>query len=628
MVPQSAEPSSQGSAYTIRSLHTAKNMIDLLLMWTAKQPDRMAVKYKVRGQWKEGNWTQVTERVRRLSLAIAALGVEPGDRVAVFSQTRLEWTLTQLAVWGCGAIVVPIYASNTSAEAEYILRDSGAKLLFLDHDDGEGKLPGRLQRLKPLREKLPQLKQIIAYELASRPDDGVMGFADLEAKGVELLPANPKALEARAGALQWDDLAFVMYTSGTTGSPKGVMLTQGNWTSHGRSIHDIDLVVHEDTVLLFLPLAHSFAQVMVSAWLGTGCHLAFAESVERAVDNSAEVGATTMCVVPRVFEKAYNKVVSEGGASGGVKGRLFAWAMGLFEEYAAARIAGREYDSLQWPVAKRLVFSQLAQRLDARFGGKAHKFISGGAPLSRKLGYFFDLCGFNVLEGYGLTETSAPTHVNRPTRNRLGTVGEPFPGVQVKIGEDHEVLVKGPPIMKGYWKLEKETEAAFEDGWFKTGDIGEVDSDGYLRITDRKKDLIKTSGGKYVAPQELENALKANEPIISQVLVHGDRRKYVSALITLNEDAVKKLVADKGLAAREFAAMTALPEVKAKVQAAVDALNAAQPSYASIKRYAILDHDWTLETGEITPSLKVKRKLVSDKYKRILDGLYEGEKFD
>ncbi|HEY3447189.1 MAG TPA: long-chain fatty acid--CoA ligase [Myxococcales bacterium] len=625
MVPQSAEQ--QGPAYTIRSLHTAQNMLDLLLMWTAKQPERAAVKSKVRGQWKDGSWAEVTERVRRLSLGLTALGVEAGDRVAIFSQTRLEWTLSQLSIWACGAIVVPIYASNTAAEAEYILKDSGCKALFLDHDDGEGRLPGRLQRLKSVRAKLPDLQHVVAFELATRPDDGVLGFAELESRGASLLPAQPKALEARAAALQWDDTAFVMYTSGTTGAPKGVMLTQGNWTSHARAVFDINLVEHDDLVLLFLPLAHSFAQVVTSAWLGTGLTVAFAESVERAVDNAAEIGATVMTVVPRVFEKAYNKVVSEGGASSGLKGRLFTWAMGLFEEYANARSAGREFDSLQWPVAKRLVFSKLQQRLDARFGGKLHKFISGGAPLSRKLGYFFELCGFLVLEGYGLTETSAPTHVNRPTRNRLGSVGEPFPGVQVKIADDGEVLVKGPPIMKGYWKLPKDTEAVFEDGWFKTGDIGEVDSDGYLRITDRKKDLIKTSGGKYVAPQELENALKC-EPLVSQVLVHGDRRKFVSALITLNEETVRKFVAEKKLNAKDFAEMTRLPEVKARVQGAVDALNAVQPSYASIKRFAILDHDWAQETGEMTPSLKVKRKFVSDKYKRILDGFYEGEKFD
>ncbi|MBI5543463.1 MAG: AMP-binding protein, partial [Deltaproteobacteria bacterium] len=363
------------------------------------------------------------------------------------------------------------------------------------------------------------------------------------------------------------------------------------------------------------------------AWLGAGLQLAFAESVERAVDNAAEVKATCMPAVPRVFEKAYNKVVSDGSSAPGLRGRLFTWAMGLFEEYASARAVGRDYDSLQWALAKRLVFKKIEEKLDARFGGRLKKFISGGAPLGKKLGYFFELCGFLVLEGYGLTETSAPTHANRPKRNRVGTVGEPFPGVQVKIADDGEVLLKGPPIMKGYWQRPEDTAAVFEDGWFKTGDIGEVDPDGYLRITDRKKDLIKTSGGKYIAPQELENALKS-EPLISQVFVHGDRRKFVSALFTLNEDNVKAFAKEKGLTASSYAELTRHPEVRARIQAAVDALNAVQPAYASVKRHAVLDHDWSQDTGEITASLKVKRKFVSEKYKSILDGFYEGERYD
>jgi long-chain acyl-CoA synthetase len=366
----------------------------------------------------------------------------------------------------------------------------------------------------------------------------------------------------------------------------------------------------------------------MAAWLGVGTVMAFAESVERAVDNAAEIKATVLPAVPRVFEKAFSKVVADGSSARGLKGRLFQWAMRQFDVYVAAKIAGREITSIQWSLAKRLVFAKIEERLKARFGGRMRLFVSGGAPLSKKIAYFFDACGLLIVEGYGLTETCAGTFVNRPTNVRIGTVGPAIKFIEAKIAEDGEILVRGPQVMKGYYNLPKETAEVLEpDGWFHTGDIGELDPDGALRITDRKKDLIKTSGGKYIAPQELESALKT-EPLISQVVIHGDRRKYVSALITLSEENARKWAEEHRVPAESFAELTRRPEIRARLQAAIDALNASQPSYATVKRFAILDHEWSQETGEITPSLKVKRKFVTSKFLSVLDGLYEGEAFD
>ncbi len=631
-VAAGARPNSRGApvagraAAGAQALEAARNLLDLLLL-QARAPERPAAKFKVENRWQEATWGETCDRVRRIAAGLAELGIARGDRVAIFSATRYEWVLANMAIYGVGGVAVPIYASNTPQEVEYILKDSGACAVFIDRDQPEGRSSGRWARVREIRPSLPLLKHCIGFEVEAA-DPGLISLSDLEQRGAARLAGNPTALEEANAALDPGDLAYILYTSGTTGAPKGVMLTHEAWTKEAMAAHDAQLLIEGDVILLFLPLAHSFALVVMATWLGVGIVMAFAESVERAVDNAAEVRATVLPAVPRVFEKAYSKVVADGESAPGVKGRLFHWAMGQFDEYAAARNAGREHTSVQWALAKRLVFSKIQERLQARFGGRMRLFVSGGAPLSKKIAYFFDTCGLLVCEGYGLTETCAGTFVNRPSRVRIGTVGPAMKFIDVKIAEDGEVLVRGPQVMKGYYNLPKETAEALEsDGWFHTGDIGELDGDGALRITDRKKDLIKTSGGKYIAPQELENALKT-EPLISQVMVHGDRRKYVSALVTVSEENARKWAEDNQVAADSYAELSQRPEVRARVQAAIDALNAALPSYATVKRFTILDREWAQETGEITPSLKVKRKLVTAKYAKVLDAMYESESFD
>lgn len=603
-------------------------MIDLLLWHGRSSPAKTAALVKRAGTWQEVTWGEVLERTRRLSEGLLRLGIAPGDRVCIFAQTGLEWCLADLAIQAAGAVPVPIYGSDTPDEIAYIVNDSGAKTIIFDHDRPDGKGGGRWTRLRSAGSRMPTVERSIAFELASNVKERLVGFGELEALGEESLKASPGAFEERARQIGPEDLNCILYTSGTTGLPKGVMLTQGNWTSQARAISGAGVLTAGDVVLLFLPLAHSFARVVEAAWVGQGFTLAFAEAIEKAADNAAEVKATVMPAVPRVFEKAYSKVTADGAAQTGVQGKLFAWAMRQFEEYAAARISGRETTSTQWALARRIVFSKIAQKLKDRFGGKMRLFVSGGAPLSRKIGLFFDVCGLVILEGYGLTETSAPTHVNRPGKARLGTVGQPFPDTDVRIAPDGEILLRGPMIMKGYYKMPEATASVLdEEGFFHTGDIGEVDPDGYLTITDRKKDLIKTSGGKYIAPQELENALKT-EPLVSQVAILGDKRRFVSALMTLSEESLAKLAQERNLQGLSYAELTARPEVRERIQAAVDALNSRLPSYATVKKFALLNQDWSQQSGELTPKMSVKRKVVAEKYKSLIDGLYEGEAFE
>ncbi len=603
----------------------ARNLIELLLE-RAKEPNRVGAKHKVGGAWKDVTWGEILARARRVAEGLVALGVTPGDRVAIFAATRLDWVVCDFGIMGAGAQTVPIYASNTPSECEWILTNSGATHIFVDHDQAEGGSKGRLSRINEIWSRCPDLKKAILFD-GSGDGQKRMGLKDLEASGEQRIASGSKEFDTRSARLGPNDTANFIYTSGTTGNPKGVELTHGNWVYEAWATQQADLMLGDEMVLLFLPLAHSFAKVIEASWLGLGFVLAFAESVEKAVDNAQEVGPTCLPAVPRVFEKIYNKVVGDGANTPGLKGKLFTWAMRHFEEYANARAAGKEYHSLSFALARRLVFAQIEAKLKARVGGRIRYFISGGAPLSRKIAYFFELCNFEILEGFGLTETSAGTCINLPGLARIGTVGRPMPGTELKIAPDGEVLIRGPGVMKGYYKNPEATKEAIDaEGWFHSGDIGEIDATGYLRITDRKKDIIVTAGGKNVAPQNIEGELKAMEPLVSQVMVHGDKRKFLSALITISDENVTRFAAERGISG-DYAALTQRPEVKAVVQAAIDRLNANLPSYETIKKFAILARDFTQETGELTPTLKVKRKVCTQNYRNVLDGFYD-EKFD
>jgi long-chain acyl-CoA synthetase len=589
----------------------ARNLVQLFEAMAKARGARPAVKHKRGGKWSEVPWSELARRARDVADGLAAIGLRPGDRAAIIGETNLEWGLADLGILGAAGITVTIYQSNKAAECQYILADSGARLVFCDTEV-------QVAKIREVKASLPALERIV--RATGEPKDEIeITLAELERRGVEWRKGNPGAHEARLAAVGPDTPASFIYTSGTTGNPKGVVLTHGNWVYEAEAVERLRLIGSDDVCLMFLPMAHSFAKVIEAVWFAVGNTVAFVESLEKIVENAGEVRPTVMPSVPRIFEKAYNAVVAKGLATPGLKGKLFKIAMESFDVYARAQDEGRPYASLGFTIGKKLVFPKLAKTLSERFGGRMRVFISGGAPLSPKIAHFFHLVGFTILEGYGLTETSAATFVNRPGQNRIGTVGPPVPGTQVKIAEDGEILVKGPGVMKEYYGNPAATAEVLKDGWLYTGDIGYLDEAGHLKITDRKKDIIVTAGGKNVAPQNLENELKT-DPLISQVMVHGDKRKFLSAIVALNDETARKWALDNGVPAD--APLHEDPRVIARVQRSIDALNAKQASYSSIKRFAIVPKDFTQETGELTPTLKLKRKVVSQKYRDVLDAFY------
>jgi long-chain acyl-CoA synthetase len=590
---------------------TARNLVEVFEAQAKARAARAAVKHKRDGAWQDVSWSEMARRARDVSDGLAAMGVKPGDRIAILGETNLEWILADLGLLGAGAIAVTIYQSNKAAECQFILQDSGARFIFCGDDS-------QVAKIREARAQLPGLEGIIRATGAAR-DDFERTLADVEKAGAAWRAQNPDAHAQRLAALGPDDAATFIYTSGTTGNPKGVVLTHGNWTYEASAVEQLKIINGEDVVLMFLPMAHSFAKVIEAVWFATGCTCAFVESMEKIMDNASEVRPTVMPAVPRIFEKAFNTVVSKGLATPGLKGKLFALAMESFDAYAAARDQGKDYSSFGLLVGRKLVFPKLTHALAERFGGRMRLFVSGGAPLSPKIAYFFEQLGFTILEGYGLSESSAASFVNRPGQNKIGTVGPPIPGTEAKIAEDGEILIKGPGIMKEYYRNPAATAEALKDGWLYTGDIGILDEKGRLKITDRKKDIIVTAGGKNVAPQNLENDLKT-DPLISQVMIHGDKRKFLSALVTLNDETARKWATENGVP--PGASLHEDPRVIARIQKAVDALNAKQASYSTVKRFAILPKDFAQETGELTPTLKVKRKVVTQKHQKLLDAFY------
>ncbi len=578
-----------------RGATKARSFVDVFEATVASRTNRTATKQKRDGRWVDTTWTELAQRVRDVSDALASLGVVKGDRVSIIGETTTEWILADLGIMGAAAITVPIYQSNRPADCQYILADAGAKFVFCDSD-------AQVAKIREVRDQLPALQGVIRF--TGEPRDAFeRTLADLERAGAAWRTGHPGAPAARLAS-----------------RPKGVVLTHANWIYEAEASAATKLTGPDDITLCFLPMAHSFAKVIEAAWLKVGGTAAFVESLEKIVDNAAEVRPTVMPSVPRIFEKAYNAAVSKGLATPGVKGTLFKLALEGLDAYVAARDKGLPNGGgLRLFLGKTLVFPKLGAMLAQRFGGRMRLFISGGAPLSTKIAWFFQMAGLEIVEGYGLTETSAGTFVNRPGNNKIGTVGPPMPGTEVRIAEDGEILIRGPGVMKEYYQNPAATAEVLKDGWLYTGDIGELDSEGALKITDRKKDIIVTAGGKNVAPQNLENDLKT-EPLISQVMVHGDKRKFLSALITLNEENVKKWAEENGV--KPAGPLHEDPRLRARVQAAVDALNAKQASYSTIKKFAILPKDFTQEAGELTPTLKVKRKFCTQKYKDLLDAFY------
>ena len=595
---------------------------------------RTALRYKERegGAWRTLSWQDWDAASREIAAGLRERGVAPGDRVCLVAGTRVEWVLADVGIVMAGAVTVPIYQSNTAEQCEYIVADSGAKVVIAEDPYQLEKLAGHAAPLTvvlmaPVAQlERPDARGRISVALADVPagKHTVITLADLRAAGQAWLLAHPGQLEREWDAIQPDHVFTIVYTSGTTGPPKGVVLTHKNLAFECAAVSGLLHVGEDDEQLLFLPLAHIFAKILEWTSIENGSAIAFAEGIPKLIDNMKEVRPTFMGSVPRVYEKAYVKIQASFAEKRkkAVAGRLIDWALGVGRRCSQERQAGRTPTGLlavQHRLADKLVFAKVKQT----FGGRLRFFVSGGAPLAREIGEFFHAAGILILEGYGLTETTAATHINRADAFRFGTVGQALPGVEVRIAEDGEVLARGANILREYHGKPDATREAIDGaGWFHTGDIGVIEEGGFLRITDRKKDIIVTAGGKNVAPQNLENALKALCPYVSQVMVHGDKRNFLTALVTLAEENVVAWARARGLAHASAADLAAAPEVRALVEDAVDRLNAGLASYETIKKFAILPHDLSQEAGELTPTLKVKRKFVGEKYRHVLDGFY------
>jgi len=570
------------------------------------------------GEWTSQTWVDFDHDRRAIGTGLLELGFQRGERAVILSNTSMKWMTADLAIQSCAGETVPIYQSNLASEAEYIINDSGAVICFVEDKE-------QLDKLVEKKSELSNVRKVIVMNDQADGSDWTISWSELQRVGEGNLEARKDELKERTQSLGEQDILTIIYTSGTTGRPKGVVLTHANMLYEATAAMQVNLINDDDMEFLFLPMAHVFAKVLQVIWLYSGHGMAIDHDTTRITENLGHVKPTVMASVPRIFEKVYARVVSNGLETPGLKGKLFKWAVGLNDEYAALGAEGKPIPfglQVQMNVAKRLVFSKINERLNGIFGGRMRFFISGGAPLPKKMAYFFDNAGILILEGYGLTETSAASCVNTPASHKIGSVGPPLPGTQVKVAPDGEILLKGPGVMREYYKRPEATaEVLLDDGWFATGDIGVVDADGHVKITDRKKDLIVTAGGKNVAPQNIENLIKSSNPLISQVMVHGDRRKYLVALVTLEPDNAEKFAQENGITGG-YEAVCRSDAARQSVQATIDEANKQLARYESVKRFAILEKDF--EVGdELTPTLKVKRKYCNEKYKQLLDSFYD-----
>ena len=577
-------------------------------------PHREAFRFPRGDQWESVTWQETGDRVRKLAAGLVALGIEPEQRVGIASGTRYEWIVADLAIMCAGAATTTVYPTTMGDDVSYILADSESRVVFAEDDE-------QIAKLTAHKSELPHLEKVVTFDGAT-DGDWVIGLAELERLGEELLAQNPDVIDERVAATLPDALATLIYTSGTTGRPKGVRLRHSSWTYEGTAIQAQGILDENDLQYLWLPMAHSFGKVLLSTQLACGFATAVDGRVDKIIENLAVVRPTFMGAAPRIFEKAHGRIVTMQATEGGIKEKLFNQAFAVGFKVDALKREGKSVPFLlaqQHALFDKLVFSKIR----ARFGGRVRFFISGAAALNREIAEWFHVAGILILEGYGLTETSAGSFVNHPDAYKFGTVGQVFLGSDVKIAEDGEILIKGPGIMDGYHNLPEQTAETLSGEWLHTGDIGEIDAEGFLKITDRKKDLFKTSGGKYIAPTLIESQFKAVCPYASQFLVHGNDRNFVVALITLDPDAMAEWATHNDMTGTSYQEIVSSQQVKDMVGGYVDELNARLNRWETVKKWILLDHDLSIESGELTPSMKVKRKVVEQNYKDQIDALYK-----
>jgi len=568
-----------------------------------------AIRHKDGGSWRQVGFDELGRTVTGLARGLISLGVEPGDRVAVLSQTRPEWTYADFAILCAGAVTVPVYQTNSPDECQYVLEHSGAKAVFCEDAD-------QLDKIERIRDRVPALEHVVAFTGAR---EGTLSLDELRRRGEEV---GEEQVRERAAATAPGDLATIVYTSGTTGPPKGCMITHGNLRA------DLDMVKQRVTFssgtvfYAFLPLAHALTRIVQFLAVDVGAEIAFWQrDPKKLVEEVGEVKPTHLPSAPRLFEKIYTTATAKVAEAGGVKEKLFHWSVGVGRRLRAAEQEGRAPGALleaQYAVADRLVLHKVRDL----FGGRVELALSGAAPIDPDILKFFRAAGVYVLEGYGMTETTAVASLNTIEEHRFGTVGKPLPGCEVVISDDGEVLMRGPNIFQGYYANEEATRTDLVDGWLHSGDLGELDADGYLKITGRKKDLIITSSGKNITPSNIENAIRQSR-WVSQAVVCGDRRPYLTALVTLDPDEAGALAEKVGTPGADVAALASHEGVRAEIQQVVDEANQQFARIEQVKRFTILDRDLTQDDDELTPTLKVKRNVVYDHHADTFSALYE-----
>jgi long-chain acyl-CoA synthetase len=579
-----------------------------------KSPDSEAYRFPRGESWESVTWRDTGAEVSRLAAGLLALGIEMEQRVGIASGTRYEWILADLAIMCAGAATTTVYPSTNAEDTAYILSDSDCRVVFAEDEEQIAKLQDR-------KAELPHLTKVVTFD---GPSDGdwIIGMDDLAKLGEDYLAEHPDVIREKAEAISPDQLATLIYTSGTTGRPKGVRLRHRSWVYEGAAIQAQDILTEEDLQFLWLPMAHSFGKVLLSTQLACGFATAVDGRVDKIVDNLGVVKPTFMGAAPRIFEKAHGRIVTMQQAEGGPKEKLFNKAFEVGLKVDRLKREGKSVPVLlgvQHALFDRLVFSKIRDR----FGGRVRFFISGAAALNRDIAEWFHAAGVLILEGYGLTESSAGSFVNHPDGYKFGTVGPTVPGTEVKLGDGNEILIKGPGIMDGYHNLPEETAKTLtDDGWLRTGDKGSLDEEGYLTITGRIKELFKTSGGKYIAPPAIESKFKAICPYASQFVVFGNERNFCVALITLDPDAMAGWAEENGMAGASYSEIVGSDKVQEMVGGYVEELNSKLNRWETIKKWELLDHDLSVESGELTPSMKVKRNVVEDNYKEKIDAFY------
>ena len=585
-----------------------RSIPDMFRRRVAATPDRDALGHPTPDEgiaWL--TWAQADKRVTAIAAGLIGLGVAPGDRVAILCGTRVEWILADFGINCAGAATTAIYPTTEPDEAVFIVRDSGSKVLIAENAAQAAKVAEA------------DLAHVVVID-----GDGDLTLAELERLGAAALQKDPGLVDRVIDTVGPDQLATLIYTSGTTGRPKGVELTHAGWCWEGVAQCEPGLLQDSDLHYLWLPLAHSFGKALVCGLTHGAVQTYVDGRVDKLVEKLGQVRPSLMAAPPRIYEKIYNVVVSTATADGGTKAKIFNWAVRAGKRAVELELGGQRVPptlAAQRAVADRLVFTKLR----ARLGGNIRILCSGAAPLSKDIALFFAAARLPLMEGYGLSESSAGNFVNRPGRLKVGTVGQPLGDLQCRIDTDGEILLRGAPVMRGYHNLPDQTAEVFtEDGFFRTGDIGELDADGYLRITDRKKDLIKTSGGKYVSPTHIEGLFRSICPYTSQVLVIGQARNYCTMLVTLDPDAIAKWAAGGPLSGRSYAEIATAPETHELVEGYVKELNSRLNRWETVKRFTILPRDLSIEDGELTPSMKIKRRIVEKSFAPQIEELYAG----